>query len=72
MQNTNFWYHCQTLIDYKNRRFPVFYDGENTHILNYENKIIENKELFEIASSIRLQFFDETKDEVEQIVNKYL
>ena len=26
------------LIDFKNRRFPVYYDGINTHILNYENK----------------------------------
>lgn len=60
------------LIDLKNRKFPVFYDGENTHILNYENKTIENKQLFELSSSIRLQFFDESKEEVEQIVNKYL
>ena len=60
------------LIDFKNRKFPVFYDGENTHILNYENKIVENNEILKLASSIRLQFFDESSEDVEQIVNKYI
>ena len=60
------------LIDFKNRKFPVFYDGESTHILNYENKVIEDKEILELSSSIRLQFFDESEEVVEQIVNKYI
>ena len=34
-------YNNYSLIDFKDRVFPVYYDGVNTHILNYEDKNID-------------------------------
>ena len=59
------------LIDFKNRKFPVYFDGTNTHILNYENKNINNENILANASSIRLIFFNENETEIKAIVNKY-
>jgi len=59
-------YYSYKLLDFKERLFPVYYDGEKTHILNYENKntIINN-------ISNRLDFYDETKEDIINIVKKY-
>ena len=48
------------LIDFKNRKFPVYYDGTNTHILNYELRTI-NKDLFINKCSIRYDFYNGDK-----------
>ena len=59
------------IIDFKKRRFPVFYDGKNTHILNYENKILKNPIIINKIFSLRINFFDETSSEIKKIVNNY-
>ena len=59
------------LIDFKERKFPVYFDGENTHILNYENKKIDPNVLSE-KISMRFNFFDETAQEITNIVNQYI
>lgn len=59
------------IIDFKKRHFPVFYDGENTHILNYENKTISDSTLLNTISSARLNFYDEDATEIKKIVNNY-
>ena len=59
------------LLDIKKRRFPVFYDGTNTHILNYESKEITDHILLNKVTSIRLDFYQENASEIRKIVNKY-
>lgn len=46
------------LIDFKNRRFPVYYDGVNTHILNWENKNIDTNKFIN-KCILRYDFYDE-------------
>lgn len=58
------------LFDFKKRYFPVFYDGTNTHILNYENKEIIDRKIID-NTSIRFNFFNETEAEIKKIVNQY-
>ena len=60
------------LIDFKDRKFPVYYDGTNTHILNYENKLIDRNIITAKQANIRFDFFDENKTEVINIVKQYL
>lgn len=55
------------LKDFKNRLFPVFYDGINTHILNYEN--FERNNLKNCI--IRLDFYDESYEEIIKIIKSY-
>lgn len=59
------------IIDFKKRRFPVFYDGNNTHILNYENKTISDPTILNFITSTRLNFYDEDATEIKKIVNHY-
>ena len=60
------------LIDFKERKFPVYYDGVNTHILNYETKIIDDNIISTRKANIRFNFFDESATEIINIVNQYL
>ena len=56
------------LIDFKNRKFPVYFDGINTYILNYINNDLSKK----INNCcIRLDFFDEDVFTIRNIVKKY-
>ena len=55
------------LKDFNNRLFPVFYDGINTHILNYEN--FERNNLKNCI--IRLDFYDESYEEIIKIIKSY-
>lgn len=59
------------LLDFKKRSFPVFYDGINTHILNYENKEVLDFTLLNGVNSIRFSFYDESATEIKKIVNRY-
>lgn len=59
------------LVDSKNRVFPVFYDGINTHILNYENFMLNNSTYKKASSSLHFDFYNETKKTIEKIVNSY-
>ena len=59
-----------SLIDYKNREFPVYYDGRLTYIFNYELRdfsySIGNK------CSLRIDFYNEDSSQVKKVVKKYL
>lgn len=59
------------LQDKKKRKFPIYYDGNNTHILNYDNKILINHERLKKHASIRFDFYDEDEKTIYDIVNKY-
>ena len=61
--NIEFGYSNYSLIDFKDREFPVYYDGVNTHILNYEDKNIDiNK--FTGLCNIRYDLYDEDIDKI--------
>ena len=60
------------LIDLRKRCFPVYFDGRISHILNYENKEVKLNDFLKNNISIRFEFHDETKEQVEKTVNKYL
>ena len=57
------------LIDFKNRKFPCYYDGVNTHILNWENKDIDISKL-KNKCILRYDLYDE--DCKELLINKNL
>ena len=55
------------LVDIKKRKFPVYFDGINTHILNYQNIILNLSEIKE-KIAIRFDFFNETAEEIKKII----
>ena len=60
------------LIDVKEKKFPVFYDGYQTHVMNYE---LTNKEdLKELKDYItyRIKFDKENEEEIEKIIKSYI
>ena len=59
------------LIDSKERRFPVFFDGISTHILNHENKMLTNIETFKQVASVRLEFYDEKEPDIRKAVKQF-
>lgn len=59
------------LLDSKKRKFPVYFDGENTHILNHEMISHKNIETLKKYASIRLNFYKEDRKVVKNIVNRY-
>ena len=52
------------LVDFKNRKFNVFYKDGLTHILNYENINRRNNNYIK-----RYDFYDEDKEQIEKIIN---
>ena len=60
------------LIDINERKFPVFFDGTNTHIMNFE--ITNKQDLKDIGDFITYRFkFDKEKpDEIEKIIKSYI
>ena len=56
------------LKDLKDRVFPVYFDGINTHIYNHENRDLVN----ENVSCLRIDFYDEDNSQVEAILKKYI
>lgn len=55
------------LVDSNNREFPVYFDGHNTHILNYEN--ITNKSIND-KYNLRYDFYDEDSSKIKNILLK--
>lgn len=53
------------IIDSKERVFPVYYDGVNTHVLNYINR-----ENYSIKLDCRYDFYNENEDAINNILNK--
>lgn len=59
------------LVDIKKRKFPIYFDKTNTHILNYQNKEFNLKLLnFKVAS--RFDFYNEKEAEIIKIINWHL
>ena len=65
--NIDSGYNNYSLVDFKNRKFPVYYDGINTHILNYENRNIDISRFTGICN-IRYDFYDEDVNNIDNIV----
>ena len=59
------------LTDIKSRVFPVFYDGFLTHVMNFEQRREKLSSYLKENIQIRLDFYQETKDEVYSIIKKY-
>ena len=55
------------IVDNKLRKFPVFYNNDRTHILNYENISINDIN----NCTIRLDFYDESREDTIRIVKSY-
>ena len=60
------------LRDGKDHLFPVYFDGTNTVILNNENKLLSDIELFRKYASVRLNFFDEDQDTIKNLLTEFL
>ena len=63
-------YNNYNLIDFKGRRFPVYYDGINTHILNYEDRNIDVSK-FASLCSLRYDLYDEDINSIDNVVKIY-
>ncbi|MGN1355354.1 MAG: U32 family peptidase [Bacilli bacterium] len=59
------------LTDIKSRVFPIFYDGVLTHVMNFEQRREKLSSYLKKNIQIRLDFHQETKDEVYSIIKKY-
>lgn len=57
------------LIDFQKRSFDVYFDGNNTHIYNYEEK---NIDIFDKKIVKRLDFYREDQSTTENIIRKFL
>ncbi len=57
------------LRDEKGNAFPVYFDGENTHILNYEPINFKNKKILSDYVVLRYDFFTESESEIKTIAN---
>lgn len=60
------------LRDVKNRVFPVYYDGINTYVLSHEKIKLSDLKVLKNYASIRLNFYDETPEEIKKIISEYL
>lgn len=62
-------YEKYNLVDSKTRKFPVYYDGRLTHILNWEK--VDNLLLkSQFAGLLRFDFFEESVDDIVKIIKK--
>lgn len=59
------------LEDLRGRRFPVFYHGNKSYILNYQSFLPDEFSSLKDVVSFRYQFFLESKDDIQDIVKKY-
>lgn len=55
------------LIDIKKRKFPVYFDGVNTHILNYQNNTLNLSDVKE-KTAVRFDFFNENEKQIRNII----
>lgn len=59
-----------SLVDLRKRSFPVYFSDGKTIILNYQNTISIDFPSLNKISSIRYQFFTESREEILNIVKK--
>lgn len=60
-----------TLVDNRNRVFPVYFDSVNTHVLNYTIRHLENIKTLKDYATLRFDFTTETREEIKKIVEQY-
>lgn len=60
-----------SLIDINKRKFPVYYDGINTHVLNFKYVNTKLSDKFKNKVLTRLDFYNETFEEVCSIIKEY-
>ncbi len=58
------------LFDSKNRFFNVYYDGNNTHVLNFKEKLPTDNQFIRETTTLRYDFYKETAKEVIEIINR--
>lgn len=58
------------LVDLRNRSFPVYFNGEQTILLNFEAEIMDEFSKIKDVASVRYQFFSESQEEIKNIVKK--
>lgn len=61
--------HNYELYDIKNRYFPVYYDGMNTHILNFKQKENLVSKHLKDKVTLRYDFYKENSLEISKILN---
>jgi len=59
-----------SIMDQKNRRFPVFYDGNMTHIYNFEKR--EKTYLLNHGCCFLFDFYDEDSTQIVRILNSVM
>ena len=59
-----------SLVDSKKRTFPVFYDGNNTHILNYKSLLLDSIDMGNCSKCF--YFYDENSSQIDNILTKYI
>lgn len=64
IEKNSFSYH---LMDMNQRLYPVYYDGEKTHIYHFENRDMCHESL---PFCGLLLFYDESKEEIQSIIKK--
>ena len=60
-------YNNYYLVDSKFRKFPVYYDGTNTHIMNWEDKKMNIENLVG-KCNLRYDFYDENDLKIDKVV----
>lgn len=58
------------LSDIRNRIFPVYYDGKNTHVLNYKQKESTTNRFLKDNATLRYDFYKESAQEISYILSK--
>jgi len=63
------------LIDRNKEKYPIFQDDEITHLFSYQKEWFSESEVLSILStsisSIRLEFLEESSQEVKNVLKKY-
>lgn len=60
-----------TLEDNNNRSFPIYYDGEVTHLLNYQSQTIDDLKTLKDYATIRLMFIDEDPETIKKTIKLF-
>lgn len=59
------------LTDFKKRKFPVYYDGTNTHVMNYLNQKTTDENILTEPINLKFNFYDEKSLEIINIVKQF-
>ena len=60
------------LVDINKRKFPVYFDGYQTHVMNYELTNKEDLKDLKEYITYRFKFIKEKPEEIEKIIKSYI